>query len=141
MGALALYGLLVTVRCAIWLSVAVKVLMTVAAATILYENWLFYEYPVALLLVLSAFALAAFLHKKSFWPGFLFFLLLAAVSWTRSTFQIVWMLLAVLLVLLALRYRKRVVLRACLLPLLTSSRCMPRTSPSSARPARVRGSA
>lgn len=117
-GTLALYGLLVRVGCAIWVSVSVTVLITVAPATILYENWLFYEYPVAVFLVLSAFALVGFMRAKSFWSGFLFFLLLAAVIWTRSTFQIIWMLLASGLVLVALRDRKGVVIRSCLVPLL-----------------------
>jgi hypothetical protein len=116
-GALALYGLLVRLGCRRWVSVAVVVLMMVAPATILNENWLFYEYPVSVLLVLSAFTLAWFVRTKTFWPGFLFFLLLAAVIWTRSAFQIVWMLLAAVLVLVALRDRKGLVLQACLVPL------------------------
>ena len=117
-GALALYGLLVRVGCPTWVGVAVTAVITVAPATIVYENWLFYEYPVAVLLVLSAFALAGFVRTKSFWPGFSFFLLLAAVIWIRTSFQIVWMLLAAGLVVVALRDRTRLVLRASLVPLL-----------------------
>ena len=117
-GALALYGLLVRVGCGARLSAAIAALVTVAPATILFENWLFYEYPVAVMLVLSGFALAGFARKQTFWPGFAFFLLLAVVIWTRSTFHIVWMLLAAGLVLVSLRNRAKVVLCACLVPLL-----------------------
>lgn len=117
-GALALYGLLVRVGCGARLSAGVAALVTVAPATILFENWLFYEYPVAVLLVLSAFALAGFARRQTLWPGFTFFLLLAVIIWTRSAFQIVWMLFAIGLALVALRHRKKVVLAACFVPLL-----------------------
>lgn len=117
-GAVALYALLLHLGCGRWIGTAVAVLMTVAPATILYENWLFYEYAVAVLLVLSALALARFADGRSAWFAFLFFLLVAAVIWTRSAFQIPWMLLALGLVLAALRDRRRVILRASLVPLL-----------------------
>ena len=117
-GAFALYGLLFRLGCSTWLSVALAVLIAVAPPTILYENWLFYEYSVAVLLVLSGFALAGFMSRPSFLSGSFFFLLLAAVIWMRSTFQIVWMLFAAGLVMLALRTRKQLVLRALLVPLL-----------------------
>jgi hypothetical protein len=104
--------------CATWVSASVTTLMTVAPATIVFENWLFYEYPTAVLLVLSALVLAGFVRTRSFWSGFWFFMLLAAVIWTRSVFQIVWFLLALALVLVALRDHRKVVLRAAVVPLL-----------------------
>src|SRR6266571_3865653 len=71
---LASYSLLVRLGLPDWGAAALAVLVAVSPATLLYENWLFYEYPVAALLVLSAVVFDCFLRRRCFWTGFGFFL-------------------------------------------------------------------
>ncbi len=92
------------------LSVLLAGLFVASPATVLYENWLFYTYPVTVLLVLATVFLHRFLAKGQVWHGLGFFSLLAAIVLIRSLFHLAWFLLvAWLLVLLQPGRRKQVV--------------------------------
>lgn len=94
------------------------VLYLISPASILYENWFHYTYPVAMLLLGAAFFLIRFLQEGRWRDGFAFFGLLAAVGLIRSTYHLVWLLgVAAMLALFAGRLRRRALL-AALLPLL-----------------------
>jgi hypothetical protein len=101
-----------------WLSVAAAAIVSVSPAVLLYENWLFYEYPVAVLLVAALFALAMFAERRSVLSGTAFFTLLAALVYTRATFQLPWLLLVIGLLLWAMQHARRAVLVSCAVPLL-----------------------
>jgi hypothetical protein len=83
--------------------------------SVLYENWLFYTYPTALLLCLSLLLLQNFARTKSLRDSFLFFSTLSAVILTRSLFQLIWFLLC-FLILIAIfpHYRRRLIFGATL---------------------------
>jgi hypothetical protein len=115
---LLLYGLFEQVTRRRWLSVAVAVILGVSPSVLLYENWLFYEYPVAVMLVAALFALTVFAERRSRLSGFLFFTLLASLIYTRATFQLPWLLLIVALLLRVMPGARRVILVSCAVPLL-----------------------
>lgn len=55
--AVAIYLLLERLGVPRWWSVALALFMSMTPATLLYENFLFYDYPVMVLLVLAALSL------------------------------------------------------------------------------------
>jgi hypothetical protein len=72
----------------------------VSPNSILYENWLFYTYPVAVLLVLAAVALRRFQDDaQPFYAG-IFLFLVALICITRSAFHFVFVLPCAVLVLI-----------------------------------------
>jgi hypothetical protein len=113
-----LYLLLIRLGIRSWPSAVVAAALSVTPAFLLYENWLFYEYPVAVLLILSALTLHEFLRRGTVWPGIAFFLFLAALIYIRTIFQIVWLLLTVGVLLVARRDLLRLVLKASAVPAL-----------------------
>ena len=115
---LAMYLVLVRVGLGRWTSAVVAALLSATPAFLLYENWLFYEYPVAALLVLSVLALSEFLRRGSFLWASVFFVLLASIIYGRSIFQIAWLLLALVLLLAVRPDLRRTVLLASALPVL-----------------------
>jgi hypothetical protein len=116
--AVGLYLLLIRLGIPRWPSSIIAAVLSATPTFILYENWLFYEYPVAALLVVSALALHAFLRRGTLWLGIVFFGLLAAVIYIRSVFQVVWLLLAIALLLIARPDLRRRVLAASAVPTL-----------------------
>jgi hypothetical protein len=115
--ALAVFALLARLGAARAVAVAGGILVAVLPATILYENWLFYEFPVAVALLLAALALRRFAERGSVASGLAFFTLLAAVVYTRSVFQHVWLAAALLLVLVAAPHLRRRALLTAAIPL------------------------
>ena len=116
--AAGLYLLLTRLGIRPWPSAVIAAALSVTPAFLLYENWLFYEYPVAALVVLSALALHEFLRRGTLGPGIALFVLLAALIYLRTIFQIVWLLLVVGLLLVARPDLRRVVLTASVVPTL-----------------------
>ncbi len=87
-------------------------------ATILFENLLFYTYPVALLLVLSVLALQLYLGSGRITYAWVFFGLLGIIVLTRSLFHPLWFVLAAAgLVAADRRSRSRLIVAAAV-PLL-----------------------
>jgi hypothetical protein len=101
---LALYVLLVRVGLSSRASAIVSLVFSLSPAAILYENFLFYDYPLALLLTGAALALSLYVARPTFLRGFAFFGLAAAVVYTRSLYHVVW-LLAVIALVVVLRGR------------------------------------
>ena len=75
------------------------VLFMINPTSVIYENWLFYTFPVAGLLTISTFFLGAFLKRRSLGAGSIFFLLAAIVGLSRSVFHLAWFFLIFVLVL------------------------------------------
>ena len=93
-------------------------LFTVAPATILLENWAFYTYPLALLLISSALALNIYLERRTSGWLFCLFSLLAMVVLTRSMFHPLWVLAVPLTLCRLLPDRRRQIAAAAAVPLL-----------------------
>lgn len=87
---IALFLLLTRMGVRILIALILTVAFTIAPATVCYENLLFYTYPLAALLCISALFLHRFLAQATRWDGFIFFSLLAAVVLTRGIFPLAW---------------------------------------------------
>jgi hypothetical protein len=116
--AVGLYLLLIRLGIGPWPSAIIGAVVSATPTFILYENWLYFEYPVAALLVVSALVLHAFLRRGTLWLGITFFGLLAAVIYIRTVFQVVWLLLAIGLLLIARPDLRRRVVVASAVPTL-----------------------
>ncbi len=110
---LSFFLLMVSLGISALLSLALVTLFLLSPASILYENWLFYTYPVMVLLVLSAVFLHRYASHKNTADLVLFFLLIACIAYLRSLFHLVWV--AAVLIMPALVFKqewKRIVLIA-----------------------------
>ncbi len=95
------------------LSVILTVLFMVNPTTILYENFLLYDYPTMLFLCLSALFLHRFLSSSKLRDGGTFFALLSLIVLTKSVFHIAWFIFFVCVLLFYQRKSwKRIVLIA-----------------------------
>jgi hypothetical protein len=80
----------------------VTALFVVSPAVVLYENYFFYTYPVAVALCAAMLFLARFLRTGRLRNGVVAFSLLAGVALTRASFHLVWLALIVAIVAVAL---------------------------------------
>ncbi len=91
-------------------SIVFTTLFIISPQAILYENWLFYTYPVTSLLTLAALFLCKFYStQKSYW-GFLFFFDIALICTIRSAFHLVYYLLIAGIVLIFAPYKRKTLL-------------------------------
>jgi hypothetical protein len=84
--------------------------------TMLYENWLFYTYPLAALISTSALFLHRYLTGRRFADAFLFCALIGTIVLSRGIFHPLWMLLLFAVLVALERGHRRTVLWAALLP-------------------------
>ncbi len=114
----SLYAVLTALGVRLWLAVAAPVAFALSPASILYENWLFYTYPLATLLVATALSLHH-LANRGFRKrdALLSFSLLAAAVLTRSLFHLAWLLFFTGLTLYVAGHKRRRLLPAALVPL------------------------
>ena len=114
----SIYAVLTALGVRLWLAVAAPIAFALSPASILYENWLFYTYPLATLLVATALSLHR-LASRDFRKrdALLFFSLLATAALTRSLFHLAWILFFTGLTLYVAGERRRRLLPAALVPL------------------------
>ncbi len=119
----SIYAILAALGVRVWLAVAAPIFFAFSPASILYESWLFYTYPLATLLVASALSLHRLAsHGFRRRDALLFFSLLSAVALTRSLFHLTWMLFFTGLTLyVAGEQRRRLVPAALIAVALVSS--------------------
>ena len=97
-------------------SVLLTSLFMISPTVVAYENWLFYEYPTAVLLIWALLFLCRFSHRKLTADCFKFFLLISFVVYIRGILSLYWLLLvAAILLVFNLRMWKKIIL-ACLFP-------------------------
>jgi len=111
--------LMVELRVPRWAALAVTLVCVVASpAYLLYENWLDYAYPTAVLGIFGAWSLIRFLrtHRARFGIGF--FGAYAAMVLLNSSYQIEWLLVAAVPVVIVLRKQWRTVLAVAAVPVL-----------------------
>jgi len=91
----------------------ITVVCVISPVTVLYENWLFYPYPVAVLFCISAFFLHRYASCGHRIDGIVFFTSLACITLLRVIYHLVWFwaILALMIYVLP-RYRSRTVLCA-----------------------------
>jgi hypothetical protein len=107
--ALVYYWLGVRLRLKPWASAVLAIWFTVSPATVLYENFYFYAYPTAFLLVLAVWTLSKFLETDKFWWGFGFVSSLAALCLTWAIFHLFWLFAVILLVAMFYRNRRKLI--------------------------------
>ncbi len=96
--ALVLYWLGLRLGLKLWVSAVLAIWFTISPATVLYENFYFYSYPTAFLLVFAALTLSKFLETDNFWWGFGFLSSLAALCLAWAIFHLFWMITIIVLV-------------------------------------------
>jgi hypothetical protein len=110
---LCLYSLMIAMRVRRWLAFTFASVFMVSPATVLYENWLFYAYPITFLFNLAALQLHRFLSFGKTHNGIIFFSCLAVLGSFHSMFHLLWLvLIAIALMLLVRPYRRRVMIAA-----------------------------
>ena len=91
-----------------WLAFLLAALFTSSPITVLYENWVFYEYPVMVSLTVAAWAMRRYIRAATFRDALLFFVSLAVVAGVRGVYHLSWfLLLASLLIWVTRNHWKR----------------------------------
>ena len=98
------------------IAAAVIFLFMVSPVTLLYENWLFYTYPVTAILTLSVLLLYRFARYGRSPDAFLLFCTLAVICLTRGIFHIFWIFLIVGTSWMMWKERRRAILVTALIP-------------------------
>lgn len=112
----SLYAVLNLAGLGPWPAAAVCALFVTSPAVLLFENWLFYEYLVAALLVAAVAAFGWFQRRPSAPRSLAVFGILATVCYIRASFQIVALLLVLAFMLAFFRAHRRAVLLGALAP-------------------------
>jgi hypothetical protein len=97
------------------IALAIAVVFTLSPSTILYENLLFYEYPLTALFCIAALFLHRFASSGKFWDATVFFFSIGLIACIRSAFHWIWFALILLVLLLRFRkWRRRTVMAAAI---------------------------
>ena len=99
-------------------SMIAAIVYSASPVVVLYENWLFYAYPVTVLLVLTALFWQRFFARGRFRDSLLLFACAGLLCLTWSMFHLVWLLGLVIALVLSRRADWRRVLVAAALPVL-----------------------
>jgi len=87
------------------LNVALTTIYVASPACVLYENWLFYTYPMTVVLLLATLFWHRFVSRGRFLDALALFVAAAVLAMTWSLFHLVWLLGLVLALVLAARKR------------------------------------
>ena len=116
--AFSCYFLLLEVRLRPTMAAAVTALVCLNPATVLYENWMSWTYPTAVLLTLGLFSATRLVRTGAARWSALSFGSLVAVILLDSTFQWVWLVIAAVPIVMVTRRHWRRVLLGAAIPLL-----------------------
>jgi len=110
---ICLFLLLDRLRLSRPLALLIAVVAMISPVTVLYENWLFYEYPLAMLFCVAALFLHRYASRRGPLDGLALFTSLALIALLRVVYHLMWfwMIVAVLAYVLP-RYRRRTFLCA-----------------------------
>lgn len=118
--AIGIFRLMVRLDVRPTLAAIITTLFVVSPSAIVFENQLFYDYPLTLLLLLSALALHRFLARGRMLDGVAFFGLMAAIVAIRSLFHPAWLLLAIVLLVIVRRSEWKRIVAASAVPFLVA---------------------
>jgi hypothetical protein len=116
--AASLYGLMLRLGVRVWLAAAVTIGFVASPIAVLYENWLFYTFPLAVMLCASALFLHRWLSERRLKNAAIFFSLLALMVLWRNLCHPIWMLAVVAALLVVERGHRRTIALAALGPVL-----------------------
>jgi hypothetical protein len=114
----SLYGVALHLGLPRWWAAGVVSLFAVSPAMLLFENWLFYEYVVAALLLLAVVAFIRLERRPTAARSFVLFLVLAMLCYTRASFQILLPLLALVFLVFVFRESRRAIAAGAIVPIL-----------------------
>jgi hypothetical protein len=97
---------------------AIALLSAVSPVSIAFENWLFYDYPLATLFLAMTFCLYQFFDKKQGKYAVAFFSSILLVVLMRSLFHAVWVAAITGMVFYLAKDHRRMLLKAAAIPLL-----------------------
>jgi hypothetical protein len=100
------------------IALAIALLFTLSPSTILYENLLFYEYPLTALFTVAALFLHRFATSGKLRDGVVFFSATALIAGIRSIYSLFWYAVLILIVFLARRDSRRRTMQAAAIPAL-----------------------
>jgi hypothetical protein len=100
------------------IALTATLLVVLSPASLLYENWLFYPYPLGVVTVLAAWVLCRYTAIRTVRYGMLAFALIAVPALTWSLFHVAWLILTVVLVTAYSGVDARKTLAAAALPLM-----------------------
>lgn len=113
-----LYDLARSLRTGRWAALVVAIVISCSPTTVLYENWLSYEYPVATLLVLFVAAGVRWARTGGQAAFGIAVVLAVTATLTRSLVHPIWLVLMIVLLVAARRPKRSWTTAVCLLPLL-----------------------
>jgi hypothetical protein len=102
LGLVGIYALLVELGAPRAAALAAALLQTLSTTWLVYESWLFYTLPTAVLMTWAAVWLARAARGRA-GAAAAFAAAVAALSWTRATYQPVWVVATLALLLFAVR--------------------------------------
>jgi hypothetical protein len=88
------------------IALSIALLFALSPSTVLYENLLFYEYPLAALFSIAALFLHRFATDARVRDGVIFFACVALIAGIRSIFHLVWFGAVALFLVWAMRERR-----------------------------------
>jgi hypothetical protein len=100
------------------IALAIALVFTLSPSTILYENLLFYEYPLTALFCIAALFLHRFASSGKFWDATVLFFSIGLIAGIRSAFHWIWFALILLVLLLRFREWRRSTALAAAIPTL-----------------------
>ncbi len=110
---ISLFLLMNRLGVSVGIATLLTILFIVSPSVVLYENLLFYTYPLAAFLVATALFLHRFVSSSKVREGTILFALLAALVLTRNLFHIFWFVFSVVLILAFQKHNwKKIVLAA-----------------------------
>jgi hypothetical protein len=112
----ALFLLLEEMKVERRIAFTITLLFSISPGTVLYENWLFYGYPITMLFCAAALFLYRYAHRGCMIDGLLFFSTLATIGLLRVVYHLFWFWLVALAAWLLLRRLGRKTLAAAALP-------------------------
>lgn len=114
--AICLFLLLHRLSVSLPFSFGIAAVAAVSPVTALYENWLFYEYPLAVLFIVSALFLHRYASTGRPVDGLAFFTSLLFIASLRVIYSLFWFWIIVAITTSALRRRRRRTLLCAALP-------------------------
>lgn len=101
-----------------WIAAILTTMFIISPQVILYENILFYSYPTAVLLLVSALLLNQYLINRKDFNALAFFVSIMCLVLIRSSFHLFWFILIVLVLFKSLRKERLKIIKLALLPFL-----------------------
>ncbi len=110
---ICLFSLLDRLRLNRRLALLIALVCMISPVTVLYENWLFYEYPIAAFFCISALFLHRYATSRRAIDAVVFFTSLACIAMLRVIYHLMWFwMIAAVLIYVLPRCRRRTALCA-----------------------------